>query len=58
MANLADRIRDAFKPHLEPDEQKAKRVGVVRSGEEVSAYNGVLALIDDYDRALAAFPSG
>jgi hypothetical protein len=39
-------------------EQKAKRVAVVKSGEEVSAYNGVLALIDDYDRALAAFPSG
>ena len=38
-------------------EQKAKRVAVVRSGEEVSAYNGVLALIDDYERALAAFPS-
>jgi hypothetical protein len=39
-------------------EQKAKRVGVARSGEEVSAYNGVLALIDDYQRALETFPSG
>jgi hypothetical protein len=40
-------------------EQKAKRVAVVRSagaeGEDVSVYNGVRALIDDYDRALAAF---
>ncbi len=42
-------------------EQKAKRVAVVTSagaeGEDVGVYNGVLALIDDYDRALAAFPA-
>ena len=42
-------------------EQKAKRVAVATSvgadGEDVSVYNGVLALIDDYDRALAAFPT-
>jgi hypothetical protein len=42
-------------------EQKAKRVAVVTSagakGEDVSVYNGVLALINDYDRALAAFPT-
>ena len=37
-------------------ENKARRVAVVRSGEEVSDYNGVLALIEDYDRALAALP--
>jgi hypothetical protein len=39
-------------------EQKAKRVAVASNGEGVSAYNGVLALIDDYNRALATFPSG
>ena len=42
-------------------EQTAKRVAVVTSavadGNGVSVYNGVLALIDDYDRALAAFPA-
>jgi hypothetical protein len=41
-------------------EEKAKRVAVVTSagpeGDTVSVHNGVLALIDDYDRALAAFP--
>lgn len=42
-------------------EEKAKRVAVVTSagteGEDVSVYNGVRALVDDYDRALAAFPA-
>jgi WD40 repeat protein len=39
-------------------EQKATRVAVVTSvdadGDDPGVYNGVLALIDDYDRALAA----
>jgi hypothetical protein len=41
--------------------ENAKRVAIVTStgaeGDDVSVYNGVLALIDDYDRALAAFPA-
>jgi NACHT domain- and WD repeat-containing protein len=42
-------------------EEKAKRVAVVSAkdaqGNDATVYNGVLALIDDYDRALAAFPT-
>lgn len=42
-------------------EEKAKRVAVVSAkdadGNDATVYNGVLALIDDYDRALAAFPA-
>ena len=44
-------------------EEKAKRVAVVSAkdaeGNDATAYNGVLALLDDYDRALApgAFPT-
>jgi hypothetical protein len=41
--------------------EKAKHVAVVTSAgaevEDARIYNGVLALIDDYDRALAAFPT-
>ena len=42
-------------------EEKAKLVAVVTragaEGEDVNVYNGVRALIDDYDGALAAFPA-
>ena len=42
-------------------EEKAKRIAVVTragaEGEDVNVYNGVRALIDDHDRALAAFPA-
>lgn len=41
-------------------EQKARRIAVVTSvgpeGDTISVHNGALALIDDYDRALTAFP--
>lgn len=41
-------------------EEKAKRVAVVTVADgdgNGGVYNGVLALIDDYDRAMAAFPA-
>lgn len=42
-------------------EEKARRVAVATGagaeGEQVAVYNGVRTLIDDYDRALAAFPA-
>ena len=42
-------------------EDKARRVAVVEAkdveGSEATVYDGVLALVDDYDRALAAFPT-
>jgi hypothetical protein len=41
-------------------EEKARRVAVVSAkdaeGNDATVYNGVLALIDDYDRALSVFP--
>jgi NACHT domain- and WD repeat-containing protein len=42
-------------------EEKARRVAVVSTkdaeGKDAKVYNGVLSLIDDYDRALATFPA-
>lgn len=42
-------------------EEKARRVAVVAAkdaeGNDATVYNGVLSLIDDYDRALATFPA-
>ena len=58
---LAERWEDLFATltNFTYLEAKTKRVAVVTSAdpESASVYNGVLALIDDYDRAIAAFPA-